>query len=609
MSHAIQNLQKAGRDPHAGIFIVGSGKLELIEEPLPESELGGDSILTASLGYSRCTSDDKAIQLFHDHVRIPDRAEHIALGHETVQVVLRSNDTAGVQPGDIVVLTPGHSTIPVDPKTFDPDSSSGVLAALGYSYRYFGALRQINAIPSRAVSFVAAQGFGDLFNRVAPHTTVSLASLSHAEPYACCAGANRNIFFRSPGGEFSYDIPPRATLTYLGGTARMAMINLTIVAGVTDDRLPRVVNITGSQAKLDQLTGFSLIRSLGDRGVQINLIDRTDPHVVARSIEAGPSDVVSTNYASQDVYDQAVAIVAPGGNINNYAGATDPGIGFHMSIPAACSDATNHESAAIQFERMHHNLGPNDYRRRGGLQPGGTAAFFGFEGYDDALHAYLELLAPGQRVWIAGAGGTHPDTTARNFPNLSWAEDEATYDDVFIYATGDSATRIYASVEDRLNRSAAVNFVRGETDVFIKSRNIHYTTRHQICGTTIPYTMTNTSEPVSSDLGRQASDPIDFDWLIRGVSGLDHAIEMIEDVRARKPLGSYFSFVQIRDFPYVDVSETAFRESAVNGRCSDEARQALQSAADELKRNGDVWSRRIEEIIHEAYGLPYPLTS
>ena len=42
----------------------------------------------------------------------------------------------------------------------------------------------------------------------------------------------------------------------------MAMINLTIVASVPDDELPKVVYITGSPAKLAEMDRYALILDL-----------------------------------------------------------------------------------------------------------------------------------------------------------------------------------------------------------------------------------------------------------------------------------------------------------------------------------------------------------
>ena len=54
--------------------------------------------------------------------------------------------------------------------------------------------------------------------------------------------------------------------------------------------------------------------------------------------------------------------------------------------------------------------------------------------------------------------------------------------------------------ETQLARSAAVNFVDGDANVPIRSRNAHYVTRHQICGKNVPWYMTNTSEPHADDM-------------------------------------------------------------------------------------------------------------
>ena len=68
------------------------------------------------------------------------------------------------------MITPGHASEPIDPLNFEP-TDSGVLAALGYSYQYLGGLRRFNAVPGVAPSFIRAQGFGNLFNRVEPRKT------------------------------------------------------------------------------------------------------------------------------------------------------------------------------------------------------------------------------------------------------------------------------------------------------------------------------------------------------------------------------------------------------------------------------------------------------
>ena len=108
-----------------------------------------------------------------------------------------------------------------------------------------------------------AQGFGDFFNSVNPADTTSLVTLAHAEPFACNYGTNKHIYTFGVDGEFRYGVPPKAIVAYLSGTARMAMINLTIVASVPDEDLPPVVYITGSQAKLDEMEDYALIKIYG----------------------------------------------------------------------------------------------------------------------------------------------------------------------------------------------------------------------------------------------------------------------------------------------------------------------------------------------------------
>ena len=179
-------------------------------------------------------------------------------------------------------------------------------------------------MPANAPAFVKGQGFGSLFNKVIPKSDTSLISLAHAEPFAYNYGTNKHVFTLGEDGDFKYGVPPRAVLAYLSGTARMAMINLTIVASVPDDELPRVVYVTGSQAKLDQMNEYALVRDLRKRGTKVVLIDRKDPDIIEKLTEYGKSDVVWTNYASAETYEQAAAILAEGGNLNNYAAQLIP---------------------------------------------------------------------------------------------------------------------------------------------------------------------------------------------------------------------------------------------------------------------------------------------
>ena len=126
------------------------------------------------------------------------------------------------------------------------------------------------------------RGFGDFFNAVNPADTTSLVTLAHAEPFACNYGTNKHIYTFGDDGEFRYGV--QAIVAYLSGTARMAMINLTIVASVPDEDLPPVVYITGSQAKLDEMEDYALIKIYGpvEPG---GLIDRKDPEIISKLTE------------------------------------------------------------------------------------------------------------------------------------------------------------------------------------------------------------------------------------------------------------------------------------------------------------------------------------
>ena len=132
------------------------------------------------------------------------------------------------------------------------------------------------------------------------------------------------------------------------------MINLTIVASVPDDELPRVVYVTGSQAKLDQMNEYALVRDLRKRGTRVVLIDRKDPNIIEKLTEYGKSDVVWTNYASAETYEQAAAILADGGNLNNYAGAVDPDLLIHVPIGKAPEFSSLRDEVQTQFHEMHH---------------------------------------------------------------------------------------------------------------------------------------------------------------------------------------------------------------------------------------------------------------
>ena len=163
----------------------------------------------------------------------------------------------------------------------------------------------------------------------------------------------------------------------------------------------------------------------------------------------------------------------------------------------------------------------------------------------------------------------------------------------------------YANIESRLARSAAVNFIDGGLTVPIRSRHAHYVSRHQICGENVPWHMTNTSEPHSDDMVEQANNPVSFDWMVKGICGLSSVPHMMEKVEAEQPFGSFYSFTELEDLPYVETDSKTFREAA-EGQ-SEQVKAALLGAADVLESNGECWSRKVEEALYHGYGLPHPL--
>ena len=589
-------LREAAQKTHRGVFLTGPNRIELLADDLPESSFGGEDFLLASLGNCRCASDAKAIRQFDAHARVPSGTDRVALGHETLQIVLQAPAGAKVKVGDLVVITPGHASEPIDPLQFEP-VADGVLAALGYSYRFLGGLRQFNRIPAIAPEFVSSQGFGSLFNRVSPQDDTSLISLAHAEPFACNYGTNKHIFTIDEQGEFVYGVPSRAIVTYLSGTARMAMINLTIVASVADADLPKVVYITGSKSKLDEMEKYALIRDLRERGTRVVLVDRKDPAIIEKLTEYGKSDVVWTNYASQETYEQAVSILSDGGNLNSYAGAVDPDLLIEMPIAAAPVYDNLEEEVSQNISLMHHNEAPNDPARHRGLAREPKVGFFGFEGKAERLQVYLQNLPDGAHVFV--------EDELELPASLVRVEKDALLTDVFIAGSGKEAEANYASVELRLARSAAVNFIDGDLTAPIRSRQAHYVTRHQICGKNVPWHMTNTSEPHSDDMVEQANNPVSFDWMVKGVCGLSSVPQMMEKVEAEQPFGSFYSFTELEDLPYVEISSDAFREAS-EGQ-PEHVSRALTGAAAELDSNGQCWSRKVEEALYQGYGLPHPL--
>jgi hypothetical protein len=592
-----QELAKKARLSHHGVYLTGPNEVKVLEDDLPVASLTGENYLLASFGNCRCASDAKAIRQFDTHARVPSGVERIALGHETLQLVLEAPSDSNVVPGDVVVVTPGHATKPIDPMTFKP-SKDGVLSSLGYSYRYLGGLRQFSIVPGTAPAFVKAQGFGNFFNPVSPNENTSMVTLAHAEPFACNYGTNKHIFTIDQNGDFLYGVPPRSIVAYLSGTARMAMINLTIVASVPDEDLPPVVYITGSQSKLDEMEDYALIKDLRKRGTRVVLIDRNDPDIIAKLTEFGKPLVVWTNYASAATYDQASAIMAKGGNLNSYAGAVDPELTFDMPICEAPRFSTFEEEAISQIGEMHHNLSPNDPERHRGLAKEAKIALIGFEEGSDREAAYLNQFPKGTSVLFSLMGNTRD-----GFEPCSLKDGGFT--DVFIAGRGNYAASAYAEIETQLARSAAVNFVDGDVDLKVRSKNAHYVTRHQICGVNVPWHMTNTSEPHADDMLVQASNPVSFDWMVKGVCGLKNVPNMMDEVESAQPFGSFFAFAELEDLPYVESTAAAFRAAAESA--SNPVKESLLAGAVALDITGDVWSRKVEEAIYAGYEFPYPL--
>ena len=596
MSGAVE----AARKPHRGVFITAPGQVELRSDRLPESWFAGGYVITESLGNSVCSSDQKAVQQFTSHARIPGDATQVALGHETVHRVVAAPPGTPVRPGQVVLITPGLSSTPVDPESFAPDPEDGVLAALGYSFRYAAGMRRYSGLPERVAEVVAEQGLGELFipipAAVGHHPATSLATLAHAEPFACCRGALRQMFTRVPGGELVAGVPPNASVAMLSGTGRMAMITLAILA--RGEQRPRRIAVTGSAGRLRQLGGTLLVTALRKRGVTVDLIDRSDRAALAALRSSGRFDVVITFYANQESYDLAAELVRDGGNVNNFAGASDPDIVLPMTIPTVPAASAGDAGAALG--EMIHPEALGAERRIRGLAAPARVALAGFVAGDARVDALLRTLPPGTAV--AGAG------PADRYPQLAFGA-APPYTDLFIAGSGQAAARTYLEYEQRLARDAAVHFLDGGTEIGIRSRHMHYLSRHQICGPTVPYYLTNTSEPSSADLAEHARDPIGFDWMVRRIAGLAAAPELIRDVGRRTPFGSHFVLTQLEDLPYVEVGAEPFRAAAATehqaGRTGTAA--ALTAAADVLAATADQWSRAVEDALYHGYGLPYPL--
>ena len=602
----------AARQPHHGVFITAPGRVELRRDRLPASWFAGGYVITESLGNSVCSSDQKAVRQFTGHARIPGDALQVALGHETVHRVVAAPPGTPVRPGQVVLITPGLSSTPVDPESFAPDPAGGVLAALGYSFRYAAGMRRYSGLPERVAEVVAEQGMGELFipipHAVGANPATSLATLAHAEPFACCRGALRHIFTRAgaSGSGLVAGVPPDASVAMLSGTGRMAMITLAILARGPDR--PRRIAVTGSAGRLRQLGDTPMVAALRGHGVTVDMVDRGDPAALARLRCGDRFDVVIAFYASQESYDLAATLVREGGNLNNFAGAGDPDIVLPMTVPAVPAASTREVAAAV--DEMIHPEALGAERRVRGLASPARVALAGFGAGDPRVDSLLGAFPPGTAVAGGGTGSAGAGASlAARFPELAFGA-APPYTDLFIAGSGETAARTYRDHEEQLARDAAVNFIDGGTEIGIRSRHVHYLSRHQVCGPTVPYYLTNTSEPASADLAEHARDPIGFDWMVRRIAGLAAAPELIRDIGRRTPFGSHFVLTQLEDLPYVEVGAQPFRAAA---RAEQQAGRtgtasALSAAADVLGATGDQWSRAVEDALYRGYGLRHPLT-
>ena len=183
-------------------------------------------------------------------------------------------------------------------------------------------LEKVYTVPGNAPAFVKAQGFGNLFNKVTSKADTSLVSLAHAEPFACNYGTNKHVFTLGENGDLSTECRP-AVLAYLSGTARMAMINLTIVASVPRRTAPGGLchRFSGKAEPNGRIRSGQGLEKTGNQGC----LDRPEGSGHYRK-----TDRVRKVGRGLDQLRfcgnlrTAAAILADGGNLNNYAGAVDP---------------------------------------------------------------------------------------------------------------------------------------------------------------------------------------------------------------------------------------------------------------------------------------------
>ena len=162
-----QELAKKARLSHHGVYLTGPNEVKVLEDDLPVASLTGENYLLASFGNCRCASDAKAIRQFDAHARVPSGVPSASpSGHETLQLVLEApSRDSNVEPGDVVVVTPGHATEPIDPIDLSSQASdSGVLSShWAIPTGTWVDLRQFSIVPGGAPAFVKVSGLWELF--------------------------------------------------------------------------------------------------------------------------------------------------------------------------------------------------------------------------------------------------------------------------------------------------------------------------------------------------------------------------------------------------------------------------------------------------------------
>lgn len=593
----MRNAMENARLAHNGVFVTRPGNVEICNDRLPKNWFENDYVITESIGNSLCSSDQKAISQFTNHTRIPNSADRIALGHETIQKVVYAPNDGKVKAGQIVVVNPGLSNTPVDPETFMPDPDNGILASFGYSFRYAAGLRRYSGISAVARKAASAQGLGDVFipipDSIVKLKDISIATLTHAEPFACCLGALRQTLTRNNDGKLTSGIEPNSSVAMLSGTGRMAAITLGIL--LQNQNLPRRITITGSQIRLRWLAETPVFKALQKQGVKPELVDRNSRVELTKLCSGEKFDIVITYYASQESYDIAANIVRIGGNVNNFAGASDSKVSLPMTIPA-----TKRNVKHVIKEMIHPDVNILKVPKNGLAAPA-NIALAGFSPTDPALHELLKSFPAGTKIFGTAADDRFPKLVFKASPPFT---------DLFIAGSGTNAAKCYHDLEKKLARGAAVNFIDGETQININSRNIHYLSRHQICGMGVPYFLTNTSEPESTGLVEHVNDPINFDWMVQHVSGLNFAPRMIREVGKQKLFGSSLVLNQLEELPFVEVKEKSFRAAAKKEREKGHKHVAasLDEGADVLATSNNQWSRAVENALYNSFGLSHPLS-